>query len=202
MSGDGCPTLRRAGQLLRFHALQFLTQDLTTSLFRVPPRVLVNALQEAPEVVHLYLRGNTMTQVGNPTTSALQEALAHLLDFRLNGLLSSVQQHRVGISLQSDLVTNELSCLTSGDTAVETENVVAGFRSENIEGRVGALGEQGHGYAGVAERLEFGSDLLGDVLTRWKSHFLVEDWRQFTRPGVEYLKQLQTKCVKRISKLM
>ena len=125
----------------------------------------MHTLQEPAHVLRVNARGDAMPEVGDPCLGSpafTHERLTHVLDLTFDGIFPSMQDRRVGISLQCDHLCrggiNNTSCFRRLDDPVQPEDVITGVLGLRCERRVGAFCEKNHRHSGDIEPRELRAD--------------------------------------------
>ena len=134
-----------------------------------------------------------MAQVSNPRLGSLAtlEALTHALHLVLDRRPSAIEQVRVHVALQRDLVAYGRTGSRGLDAPVDADDVVAGVLGERSELRVRTLREERHGHGRNVRRSEFGAHARGDALQGREGELLEVVRRKLACPRVEDLQELR-----------
>lgn len=154
----------------------------------------MNLLKEELEIIRVNKRRDAMSQVNNPSLVSTMpiKALDHLLNDLGDGLMGTIQNARVGVTLDDHgSVTNDLNGLGGIVEPVQADDVVAHVAG-GVEGVPGALGEDDHGDGLETHFLEAGGKVLGDVSQVGLGEGLEGGGGEFAGPGVEDLDDLHS----------
>lgn len=95
------------------------------------------------QIVGIYARCDTVSEIRDPSLGLLStsETLAHPLDLALDRFFAPIEQIRIEVTLQGNLVANHPASLRRLNAPVQADDVVAGMLGEERKRRVRALGE-------------------------------------------------------------